>query len=560
MRSGQEREPNRLLIVDDDAPHRDALSQRLEGRGYSVDVVGDGAGALEKIGKSHYDLVLLEQMMPDTSGLDLLRLLRATHSPSDLPVIMVTPADESQPVLDALSGGANDFITRPVDLPVAAARIQAQLSRVRMEREARENEQRLDPVTGLGNRRLLMEQMTRRINAPGELSILLLDLDGFKVINDSFGHGTGDRILAEVGARLKSSVNGSGLVSRIGGDEFTVLLHPDVPGETAVPLAEKIQSDLGKPVLVNGRRISISASVGIVVGNRGSAEDLLRDADLAMYRAKELGKNRWQIFEPELRDRAETRMVLVHDMRHAAESGQLVAVYQPKVNLKTRRVVGFEALLRWQHPERGLLSPAEFIPLAEETGLIAPIGEWILREACTQLQRWHAKFPVLPPLTMNVNLSVKQLSDPALLDHVRQILKETAVVPETLKLELTESSLMSDLESSRTVLTGLQALHIGLKLDDFGTGYSSLAYLRALHFDSLKIDRSFVAKMLIDPEAHIIVETIIKLAQAMEMTVVAEGIEEEAQVEELLRLGCETGQGFYFSRPVVAEQAEAQIA
>jgi len=556
LNSGQAR----LLVVDDDPHTRALLLDRLEGQGYTVDVAGDSADALQKIQKAQYDLVLLEQIMPGMSGLDLLHLLRATYSPSDLPVIMVTAVDHSQPVADALNGGANDYVAKPVDMHAVVSRIQAQLLRVKSDRRTRECELRRDPVTGLGNRLLLLERISQYIAARSQPpALLLLDLDGLKTANDSYGRDAGDRLLVEVASRLLSVVPDTATVSRIGGDDFTVLLAEPVSGSSPEELAERILAALAIPVLMDGRKITIGGSIGIVAETLGAAEDLLRNADLAMDRAKELGKNRWALFEPEMRDRSETRALLIRDLRHAAESGQLVAVYQPKVALRTRRIVGFEALLRWRHPQRGLLAPADFIPLAEETGLIVPIGEWILRQACRQLKTWQHEFPMTPPLTMNVNLSATQLGDPRLIEHVRNILAETGIAPETLNLELTETAFVRELDCAEVVLAQLQAMHIGLKLDDFGTGYSSLTYLRALHFDSIKIDRSFVAKMMSDPESHIIVETILKLAQALEMTVIAEGIEQEPQIGELLRLGCEVGQGFYFSRPVEAEIAEQQL-
>jgi diguanylate cyclase (GGDEF)-like protein len=545
------------LIVGDG----DLLSSQLAHQGYSVDTAGDACDALAKLRDAHYDLVLLEQIVPGMSGLDLLRLLRATYSPSDLPVIMVTPPDPDAPVLDALSHGVNDYVTRPVNMPVVAARIDAQLSRSKQERENRESEQRLDPVTGLGNRLLLLERLAHAIQTNAEpVTILLLDLDGFKVVNDCFGHSAGDAVLREAGGRLQSTVRTGDLVAHMGGDEFAILPRDPLNAEIATHLAQRILAELSRPFMIGGRSVSIGASVGIVAGVCGSAEDLLLDADLAMYRAKELGKNRSQLYDPEMRDRARTRMLLAQDLRDAIANGELVAHYQPKVELRTGRIIGFETLMRWQHPEKGMICPAQFIPLAEETGLIIPIGEWILRESCRQLRQWQDRFPMSPPLTMNVNLSVKQLADPGLVDGVRGVLEETGIPAESLKLELTETALMFDFDRAKSVLTALQSMNVSLKLDDFGTGYSSLAYLRALHFDSLKIDRSFVAKMILDPESRIIVETIVKLAHALDMTVVAEGIEERAQADALIAIGCDIGQGFYFSRPVDAQHAEAQLS
>jgi EAL domain-containing protein (putative c-di-GMP-specific phosphodiesterase class I) len=369
----------------------------------------------------------------------------------------------------------------------------------------------------------------------------------------------------EIGARLKSlagPMGDSNSVARIGGDEFAMVLEDVGSMEQLEERAEAILASLRYPVEIQGRSLSSSASLGIAISLDGScpAEELLRDADLAMYRAKELGTNRFEIFDRALRDRAQARMAIAMDLRHAIDRNQLVGFYQPKINLATRQIIGFEALLRWQHPERGLVPPNDFISIAEETGLINAIGEWILNEACRQLLVWQTKYPCSPPLAMNVNLSVKQLSDPDLLNQVKRILDETGIPPESLKLELTESSLMSEIESAREVLTSLQALHVGLKLDDFGTGYSSLSYLRTLHFDSLKIDQSFVRRLATDRETHAIVETIVNLAHALQMNVVAEGIETEDQLAELIDIGCESGQGFLFSRPVSSEAIDELLA
>jgi len=688
---------DRLLVIEDDANHREGLSQRLILRGYQVDVAGDGADALEKIGRAEYDLVLLGPTLfdvtvsgperPGARSLDLLRLLRATHSATDLPVIMLTDGERNGTVVEALHGGANDYVVMPVDLPVMTARIDEQLSRSRIGRQRkstrrnkahpqRHDEGRwkwdlasntiqfsarsraflglgreeigshpeewlarihpadvervraeiralldghtpeyrsehrvrnhqgryewllahgwmehsedgtasrvcgtlaarlrpdVDALTGLGTRVLILERLGASMarHTAGSVALMLLDLDGFSLINDSFGQSTGDRILTEIAGRLQSTLadrqpgaaaQAACSLARIGGDEFAILAE-GVTRENAGALVESILHTAVRPMTVDGFKISVAASIGVFCGfPEGSApEDLLRDAYLAMYRAKELGKNRWHLFEPELRTRARTRIATVHDLRYAVEREQLRAYYQPKVHLKTRQITGFEALIRWHHPARGIVYPGEFIELAEDAGLIVPIGEWMLREACGQLQRWQARFALPTPLTMNVNLSVKQLVDPNLVEHVKTILEETGIVPSTLNLELTETALMTNLDGAKSALTDLRKLGVRLKLDDFGTGYSSLGYLGALHFDSLKIDRGFVQRMASDSESHTIVESIAKLAHALGMTLVAEGIELEEHIVELLRMGCEVGQGFYFSTAVEASAAEELI-
>ncbi len=556
-------QPERLLVVED----RANLSTSLARHGYRVDTAEDAPLAMEKIRRASYDLVLLDKAGAGSGSLDLLRLLRATHSRDDLPVILVTGAGETQTAVEALHGGANDFVVHPVDLPVVTARIEQQLSRLRPRskrhsRAARSREsapRRLDtdPLTGLATRRAIVERLrelsAEKIETP--ITLLVLDLDGFRIINNSFGQSTADRILMEVGRRIRAAAGNSERVrvTRLGGDEFAILAEGT---REAAALAKTILEHVVHPMEIGELAISAGASIGVLCGFAGasSPDELLRDAHLAMDRAKELGKNRWCVFEPDLRTRARARLALIHDLRYALERQELRAFYQPKVNLRTRRIVGFEALIRWRHPERGLVYPGDFIELAEETGMIVPIGEWILAEACRQLRAWQSRFD--SALRMNVNLSVKELLDPNLVSRVGAILGHHGVAPESLNLELTETALMTNLASARNALLRLRELGVGLKLDDFGTGYSSLGYLRAMQFDSLKIDKSFVMRMNSDRESRAIVESLARLARALEMTVVAEGVELEAHIEELLKLGCEVGQGFYFSAAVEAAEAE----
>ena len=558
-------DPCKLLVVDDNPANRDLLSRSLTGRGYQVEVAENGAEALGKINRAHYDLVLLDQVMPGMSGLDLLRLLRATYSPNELPVIMVSGLSDSHAIVDAFDRGANDYVVKPIDLPVMDARIQTQLARTQAERKSR----LLDPLTGLGNRTMFLNHLEETLAPHGSgesLTVLLLDLDGFQILNDNLGHQGGDQALIEVVARFQraiaeSSIRPLPVLARVGADEFAVLLSSG-PVEQAQALATALLSCLSRPFAIGSSKISISACAGIAVHNgpQAIAAELLRDARVAMLHARREGRNRSEIFDPQLRRSAHVRMAMAIDLHQALERQQMTVFYQPIVDLDSAFVVGFEALLRWRHPQNGLIQPSDFIPIAEETGLIVPLGIWVLRNAVKQLKTWQTKYPAAPPLCMNVNVSVKQLVDAQLVAAVEAVLSESGIPPETLKLEITESALIPEIDTAGAVLARLRALHVGLKLDDFGTGYSSLSCLRTLPFDSLKIDRSFVQRLHADHESRAIVETILKLARSLHMTVVAEGIENEEQRASLLELGCETGQGFLFSKPVPAELAEYLLA
>jgi len=347
----------------------------------------------------------------------------------------------------------------------------------------------------------------------------------------------------------------------VGSDEFAFLLET-TRAEQAEALAKTLLSSLSRPFSLGNSQVSISACAGIALcaSPQTVATELLRDARVAMLEARREGRSRCQTFDPQLRQHARIRMAMAIDLYQALERNQMAVFYQPKVDLRTRSAIGFEALLRWRHPRYGLIAPSDFIPIAEETGLIIPLGTWVLRQAGAQLKTWQTKFPCTPPLSMNVNVSVKQLAGFELVETVAAVLAETGIPPETLKLEITEGSLIPEIESVQDVLARLRTLHIGLKLDDFGTGYSSLSCLRTLHFDSLKIDRSFVQRLNVDQESCAIVETILNLARSLHMTVVAEGIQNEEQRTTLLKLGCKTGQGFLFSKPVAADAAERALA
>jgi diguanylate cyclase (GGDEF)-like protein/PAS domain S-box-containing protein len=681
-----------LLVVDDREANRDMLSRRLQRLGYQTATAGSGAEALQMVAARRFALVLLDVEMPEMSGLDVLTELRTRYSPIELPVIMVTARQEREDIIEALTRGANDYVTKPVDMPIAAARIQTQLSlrqadaalreseeryalaargandglwdwnlltgtvyfsprwqmmlgmgdgsvgdspeewfsrihpeevpRVRAEVAAHlaatttqfESEHRLlhqdgsyrwmlvrglairdpegrasrfagsltditenkvsDALTGLPNRILFLDRLERAIDRrrrhPESLyAVLFLDLDRFKVVNDSLGHMIGDLLLVAIARRLQQSLRSADrrgqpandhTIARLGGDEFTVLLEDISQMGDAMRVANRLQKTLAQPFTLDGHEVFTSASIGIAVGTREyeNAQAVLRDADTALYRAKASGKARFEVFDSAMRDEAVARMRLDTDLRRATEREDFQLYYQPIVSLQQGEIRGFEALIRWPHGDRGLVQPSDFIPVAEETGLILPIGWWALREACQQVAVWQKAFPVDPPLTMAVNLSGKQFLQMDLVRHITHIVADTGIPPSSLKLEITESTIIEDTEAVIELLLQLKALGITIAIDDFGTGYSSLSYLHRLPIDALKIDRSFVNAMT--TEGSEIVRAIVGLAHNLGLDVIAEGVESAAQLQQLRALGCEYGQGYLFSRPVDGSRAQTLLA
>lgn len=424
-----------------------------------------------------------------------------------------------------------------------------------------------DSLTDLPNRTLFMDRLRRAVRRTNRredymFAVLFLDLDRFKVVNDSLGHVIGDQLLIAIAQRLEACLRPGDMVARLGGDEFAVLLDDIGDASDAIRIADRIQKTLTASFNLHGREVFTSASIGIASSVTGynRPEDILRDADIAMYRAKARGKARYEVFDTDMRIRAMTRLELETDLRRAIERQEFRIHYQPIVSLNTGHIIGFEALVRWQHPNRGLISPAEFIPVAEETGLIVPIGQTVLREACQQTHKWQGQFPMNSPLTISVNLSSKQLTQPRLTEQIKQVLVETGLNMSSLRLEITESGIMENAEAAAATLKQLRDLGIQLQMDDFGTGYSSLNYLHRFPIDALKIDRSFVSRMGANGENSEIVQTIVTLARNLNKGVIAEGVETVEQLDRLKALKCKYGQGFFFSKPVNAETAGVLIA
>jgi len=424
-----------------------------------------------------------------------------------------------------------------------------------------------DGLTGLANRVLFIDRLAfaladvQRRAAP-HFSVLFFDLDRFKNVNDSLGHAVGDKLLLGISRRLEHFLRPGDTVARLGGDEFAILIHRVEDASGAIHVADRIQDILSMNFSIGGHDVMVTASIGIAHSSTGytNPEEILRDADIAMYRAKAEGKARYEIFDRDMHQSAVALLKLETELRRSVHRGDFLMNYQPIVSLDRGRIVGFEGLVRWQHPERGIVTPANFISIAEETGLIVPLGWWVLRESCQQTRLWQEQFPSEPPLWISVNMSGKLFLKSDMVDHLLGILEETGLEPRSLRLEVTENVVMDHADLAIRNLMELRALGIQLSIDDFGTGYSSLSYLQRFHYDELKIDRSFVSQLSSPGESRAIVETILNLANSLGIGVVAEGIETADQVDRLRQMKCPHGQGYWFSRPLAPPAAEELIA
>lgn len=422
-----------------------------------------------------------------------------------------------------------------------------------------------DSLTGLPNRTLFTDRLehvlVRCRHHHNLVAILFLDLDRFKVLNDSLGHFIGDQLLIETGRRLQASIRPEDSVARLGGDEFAILLEDGGDVKTAIHIAERVQNTISQPFMVHGHEVFTTASIGIAFNDIDylQVDQMLRDADIAMYRAKSNGKARYEIFNASMHARASQLLQLETDLRRAIDNAEFEIYYQPIINLKSGRITAFEALIRWHHPQRGLIAPLDFIPLAEETGMIIAIGKWVLYQACHQVKEWQIQYHQDPAIAVSVNVSSKQLAHGDLVECVEKVLEQTGIDGVCLKLELTESMIMENPQTIIAILEQLKKDHIQFYIDDFGTGYSSLSYLHKFPVDTLKIDRSFVNDIGPNGGNAGIVNTIVTLARNLNLEVIAEGVENAEQLRYLKNIGCNLAQGYYFSRPVPAKLAQEMI-
>ncbi len=424
-----------------------------------------------------------------------------------------------------------------------------------------------DSLTGLPNRSLFTERlrhaMRRAARHPDNLfAVLFLDLDRFKEVNDNLGHFAGDELLRAVARRVEACIRPEDTVARLSGDEFAILLESITEISDAGRVAERIEEALSFPITLAGAEVTTSASIGIVTSSMAhdQPEQILRSADMAMYRAKAAGRARYELFDRAMHTDALARLQLETDLRRAVENSEFRLMYQPVVSLRTGRITGFEALVRWDHPHQGLIQPADFIPVAEETGLIIPIGRWVLYEACRQVKEWHASHPREEPLTIGVNLSARQFSQPGLVEQIREALDATGTPPSALRLEITEGAIIDKGRYALSILSQLREIGVQVYLDDFGTGYSSLSYLHGVPVDGIKVDRAFISDMDTNDANLRLVRTLLTLAEIVGIRAEAEGITSAEQLKELRSLNCEQGQGYLFSAPIPGDAVQPLLS
>ena len=575
-----------LLVVDDQVSNFDVIETLLSssnsgldsGHSYEFHYADSGESALNSLAVIFPDLILLDVMMPGMDGFEVCRRLKSMPEWSAVPIIMVTALASKQDLARCLEAGADDFISKPINKAELVARTRSMLRIREHYQELTEFNTRLellvdertaqlkrllyeDQLTGLPSRASLSASLATACRADNpQMAVAYLDCDNFKRVNGAFGHAVGDLLLKAIAKRLQDQLHPGDLLARMGEDEFCFLLF-EVPDATAIAnWVESIRDTLSAPFSIGTIKLPVTVSIGIALGMQtiSSPETILQAADAAMYVAKRRGKDCSVTFDRALHFASRDRLVLEHDLQRALEHGEFINYYQPIVHLSSRQVVGFEALVRWQHPSRGLVMPDAFIPSLEDSSLVVPVGRAIFHQACLQLNRWHDGG--WAGLTMSVNLSARQFASATLLNDIDAALADTGVDPATLKLEITETTVMDDSEAATLLLQQIRQRKIQISIDDFGTGYSSLYYLHRFQLDNLKIDRSFVSQLEDSGRNPKIVETILSLSRVLGLATIAEGISTEQQLALLIGLGCEYGQGFLFSRAVPIKDIDVLLS
>lgn len=573
-----------ILIVDDTVANLALIGELLRTAGYTVHQALNCEMALKIAETFKPDLILLDIMLPGINGYEVCSRLKANAVTAEIPVIFLSPFNETFYKVKAYELGGVDYISKPfeaqeilekvknlLELKAAKEEIYRLQNEIKLQKTQYEYHLKIaseqvrylhgDRLTGLPNREFFTDFLKSAINAMKveseyQFSVLYFDCDRFNIINNSLGAKIGDELLQAIVKRLENCLNNSDILARIDEDKFGFLLTDTKEATNAILKAKQLKEALTHPFYLQGYEIFITASMGIVVGNPdySQPEHLMRDADTALDRARQIGKGSYEIFDEEMKEKACQFIKIETELRRAIKQQEFRLHYQPIIALKTGQIAGLEALIRWQHPVRGLLPPAEFISIAEETGLIADIGKWVLREACLQLKAWQKAGLADSSLTISVNLSARQFNQSDLIEQIDEVFAETQLNPQCLKLEITESAIMENTLAAAKVLQQLRERQIQLSLDDFGIGYSSLSYLHSFPVNTIKVDKSFVS-CLDDNEKNLgLVPAIMCIAKTMGMSVIAEGIETAEQLKHLRDLKCDYSQGYLFSRPLEAEQ------
>lgn len=566
-----------ILIVDDEIQNFDVIDGFLRTLNYQLYYASNGHEALEMLPVLKPDLMLLDVMMPSLSGIETCQQVRAMPKFEALPIIMVTALTSKNDLAKCLSAGADDFISKPVNRLELHARVRSMLRINRQYRQLQSFNEHLeqtvqqrtvqlqsmimeDALTRLPSHTAFRSELAQSLlhQTSSSVAMVHLSCDDLQLVNSSFGHTIGSQLLISIARRLRQYVPNGSILARYGEDEFSFLLRDFNTQEEINRFVQLLMQAFEAPFTVQDCEIYLSASIGIVLihGDNQLPDEIIQNANIALYQAKLKGKGKYQFFEQEMHRTMLHRLTLESDLQRAYRQGEFFLQYQPIVNLQKSCIAGFEALVRWQHPTRGLVSPNEFIPSMETTGLIIPVGMIILEQACQQLAKWQRLG--WDDLFVSVNVSVRQFSSSTLLSDIDNILAKTAIAPSCLKLEITESAIIDDVDLAVSILEALRDRDIQLCIDDFGTGYSSLGCLHQFPIDYLKIDRSFVNQIQLNYDSYHVVDSIIALSKQLKLAAIAEGIETEQQLERLQRLGCEFGQGYLFSKPLAASKAEQQ--
>jgi diguanylate cyclase (GGDEF)-like protein len=550
----------RILVVDDDRSIRLLLVNAFRREEYELEEAANGAQAIEVCQRRMPDLILMDAVMPEMDGFDACKAIRETPHGADIPVLMITGLEDESSIVRAFSSGATDYISKPINFSVMKQRVARLIKANKAEKHVKQLAYH-DPLTSLPNRANLMQHLrlvVEQAAAEGsKFAILFLDLDRFKMINDTMGHDVGDLLLKAVADRIRNCVRDQDFIARLGGDEFTLVVENIANAQTAAKVAEKICHSLNQPFVFMRKKMFVTTSIGISIfpDNGGDVTDLIKHADSAMFKAKER-RNDYCFYESGMEAEIAERLEMERELRQAIERDELVLFYQPKIDFKTGALTGAEALVRWEHPEEGVIAPSVFIPLAEESGLINKLSDWVLEEGARQLKRWIDKGH---KLTLALNLSVKDLMAEDLHSQLEGLMQRNQLPRDVLEIEITESTLMSHPELMSTELVKIKDLGISVAIDDFGSGYSSLNYLKRLPVDVLKIDRAFIQEIETDPSDSAIVAGIIALAETLNMETVAEGVENQGQRNILKNLGCNSFQGYLVAKPQPAEQFEQEF-